>query len=397
VTGLAAVPSIGRAANVETRAEAAGSVTLEALYERHSQRVFRFCLSYLRKRDDAEDAAQTTFLYALRALRRGVVPASETAWLLKIARNVCLTRFDSVRRRGNLELIQDPHVLAETAPARPGGDTDLIGLQAALERLPQRQRQAILLREWQGLSYVEIAEELGLTTSAVETLLFRARRSLARELGGEESRRGLDLQALLGWAKALLGGTAAKLAVGAAVVATVGVVGPIAVHRFRGGEPPAKQPAEVVRQQAYRARSVHAAVAPTRAHVPARSTVQAAASATAKVSTTPAGPTRAAPAHEPAPAPHGTAGPAPGAPVAPAESTGATASTPSLSDPVAIVPVPSLPDPVTTVPSVTVPSVTLTSVTVPSVTVPSVTVPSVTVPSETVPSVPDPPPLPKLP
>ena len=80
---MAAVPSIGRAVDVEPGAEAADSLALQGLYERHAQRVFRYCLSYLRKRDEAEDAAQTTFLYALRALRRGVVPSSESASIKK--------------------------------------------------------------------------------------------------------------------------------------------------------------------------------------------------------------------------------------------------------------------------------------------------------------------------
>ena len=51
-----------------------------------------------------------------------------------------------------------------------------------LEQLPEQQRRAILLREWQGLSYREIADELAISQAAVETLIFRARRSLAQGL-----------------------------------------------------------------------------------------------------------------------------------------------------------------------------------------------------------------------
>ena len=54
--------------------------------------------------------------------------------------------------------------------------------------LPKQQQRALLLREWQGLSYKEIAEELALTQAAVETLLFRARRSLAAGLSDERAR-----------------------------------------------------------------------------------------------------------------------------------------------------------------------------------------------------------------
>ena len=381
---MAAVPSIGRAADVEVGAEAPDSLALQGLYERHSHSVFRFCLSYLRKRDEAEDAAQTTFLYALRALRRGVVPSSEAAWLLKIARNVCLSRFDSVRRRGNLELIQDPSVLAETAAAPPGVDFDLMGLQAALEQLPQRQRQAILLREWQGLSYAEIGEELGLTVSAVETLLFRARRSLARELGADEDRRGLDLGSLLGWAKAFLGSIAAKLAVGAAVVATVGVVAPAAVHRFHSSPAPAREPAPAqappVAQPA-----VGAATASASAHRPSRSSHPVAPAGASRSSSAPtSGPVQAPPS---APA-HGNSDAAAAPPASSAAAAGSPAPAPAAALPVAT---PSLPAPV---PAATAP---VSTVPAPVPTVPDLSAVAPPLPTLPAPPPPDVPPLPSLP
>src|SRR5207247_2216457 len=61
----------------------------EYLYENYGQRVFTFCYSRLRNREEAQDAAQTTFIYVHRSLQRGVVPEFELAWLLKIAFNVC--------------------------------------------------------------------------------------------------------------------------------------------------------------------------------------------------------------------------------------------------------------------------------------------------------------------
>lgn len=211
---MAAVPSTGPASGV--------AVDAHALYERQYPLVLRFCRSKLRSREDAEDAAQTTFFYALGSLRQGTVPTTEAAWLLTIARNVCLNRWDATRRRSLVEVARDPHVLQEVAPAREDSDVDLIGLQDALGRLTEPQRRAILLREWQGLSYAEIAIELGLTESAVETLLFRARRSLARELRGGRSLR--DLGSLLGGLKSLLGGAGAvKVAVGVAAVVAIGV------------------------------------------------------------------------------------------------------------------------------------------------------------------------------
>ena len=113
---MAAVTTAGRAAGLEPLELAADSHAAAALYERHSSSVFGYCLSRLGRREDAEDAVQTTFLHAVRGLRRGVVPATEIAWLLGIARNVCLKRWESVGRRSRLESPCDPGSSTEDAP-----------------------------------------------------------------------------------------------------------------------------------------------------------------------------------------------------------------------------------------------------------------------------------------
>src|SRR5882724_3249477 len=151
----------------------------EYLYENYGQRVFTFCYSRLRNREEAQDAVQTTFIYVLRSLQRGVEPEFELAWLLKIAFNVCREAERSVGRiHATTWEVEDMDELA--APSADGyeGPEQLDALREALATLPERQRRAILLREWQGLSYAEIADELRLTVGAVETLLYRARRSL---------------------------------------------------------------------------------------------------------------------------------------------------------------------------------------------------------------------------
>jgi RNA polymerase sigma factor (sigma-70 family) len=241
---MAAAPSIGRATGVEAPAPAPGSLAVHTLYERHADRVLAYCAYHLRDRNEAEDALQTTFMHALRALQRGVVPEIELAWLLSIARNVCLTRWNANRRRGQLEVARDPHVLQEVAPCRESEGEELFRLQEALEAMPERERRAILLREWQGLSYREIAAELGLSQSAVETLIFRARRALANGLRGvpaPNKRRavlGFDLSSLLGALKSLLGGAAVKVGVGAAVVAATMSVGALELTAERPAKPP---------------------------------------------------------------------------------------------------------------------------------------------------------------
>ena len=154
------------------------------LYARYRRPLYGYCLRLLRCHEDAEDAVQNTFLRAHSALVRGIVPEFEAAWLYKIAHNVCLSRRLGAARRGRVEAPADLQVLEERLPSRSAGEhEELFGLDDALSSMPENLRRAILLREWQGMSYAEIAQALEVSQSAVETLIFRARRHLARALG----------------------------------------------------------------------------------------------------------------------------------------------------------------------------------------------------------------------
>jgi RNA polymerase sigma-70 factor (ECF subfamily) len=231
---MAAVSPLSRASGVERRDAPADVLT--GLYERHADRVFRYCLSWLRSREEAEDAAQTTFLYAYRGLGRGVVPVYERPWLLSIARHVCLSRSDAARRR-SVEVAQDPHTLEEILAA-PAPSNELDGLTDALATLTEHQRHAILLREWHGLTYSEIAEQLDLSQAAVETLLFRARRSLARRL-----RQPLGVGSFFPWLRSLGEAGATKVALGAAAVAVTATTGAVAIsHQDHQPRPTVRTP-----------------------------------------------------------------------------------------------------------------------------------------------------------
>jgi RNA polymerase sigma-70 factor, ECF subfamily len=216
------------------------------LYERYRGPIFAFCLSRLRSREEAEDATQTTFMNAFSGLQRGIVPEVEAAWLYTIAQNVCLTRRRSSWRRGRVETPGDLQALQDVVAAPPRPETDeLMEVRAALEEMPASQRTAILLREWQGLSYREIAEHMATSEGAVETLIFRARRSLAKGL--RKVRHALDAGALVAALKGLLaGGAAAKVAVTVAAVTTAAVIGATAIDRpGADARPLNKPPAEL--------------------------------------------------------------------------------------------------------------------------------------------------------
>ena len=180
------------------------------------------------------------------------MPEPESAWLFKIAENVCLSRRRSSWRRGRIESPSDFEIIEEIIPGPSRQNDELIGIEDALASMPEQQRRAILLREWQGLSYREIAEELEVTQSAVETLIFRARRSLAAGLEQPDSvktpkrksfRRALhalDLGTVAAAFKALLAGSAAVKATAAAVAVTAAATTAYGVEKKIESKPPVR-------------------------------------------------------------------------------------------------------------------------------------------------------------
>ena len=155
-------------------------VRLAALFDQHAGMVLGLCRLLLRDHHEAEDAAQQTFVSAYRSLLRGSEPREEAPWLAAIARNECRARIRK-RMRAPLALegaleneLSDPVDLAELADRR----AELAEIKAAMAELPSRQREAVALRDFLGLSYEEVASTLAVSVPVVEALLFRARRRL---------------------------------------------------------------------------------------------------------------------------------------------------------------------------------------------------------------------------
>jgi len=193
----------------------------------------------LRNRAEAEDAVQQTFLSAYTSLLNGNQPRHPAAWLATIARNECRARIEDGMRRplGDAE----PESTLPDPVAAAAARADLDALWQAIGELPRRQRKALLLREFSGLTYEELAVALAVSPPTVESLLFRARRelrarlrpvtgsaasvaplaairdALARAVGGMPDPSG---GALAGLASATP--IAAKVAAGVAVVAVAG-------------------------------------------------------------------------------------------------------------------------------------------------------------------------------
>ena len=153
----------------------ARDLAFEKLYRRYVKDVYHYALAMLRNPADAEDVTQTTFLNAYRAFKRGEEPEKPQNWLIKIAHNAARTRYARSMRRVKEVPLED-HL--DSLPVAEDEKPDVAAVLAALGELPLNQRAALVMRELEGRSYAEIADTLGVSVAAVETLIFRARRSL---------------------------------------------------------------------------------------------------------------------------------------------------------------------------------------------------------------------------
>jgi RNA polymerase sigma factor (sigma-70 family) len=156
----------------------------ERMYRRYVGDVYRYALAVMRNPADAEDVTQTTFLNAYRAyVEKGDRPEKPQNWLIAIAHNVCRQRFRQSARRPSEVTFEDDIADTIVDDETPSGED----IRRALSHLAFNQRAAIVMRELEGRSYAEIAEILEVSTSAVETLIFRARRALREQLEGSLS------------------------------------------------------------------------------------------------------------------------------------------------------------------------------------------------------------------
>jgi RNA polymerase sigma-70 factor (ECF subfamily) len=152
------------------------------LVDMYQRPVFNLCYRMLGDPDEAEDAAQETFLRAYNGLKRYDMQRSFSTWILSIAAHYCI---DQMRRRHFTLLSMDslPHIdppdMALGPEATLNQREEQQRVRVLLERLNAVDRAAVVMRYWYELSYEEIGEALKLTVSAVKSRLHRARLEMA--------------------------------------------------------------------------------------------------------------------------------------------------------------------------------------------------------------------------
>jgi RNA polymerase sigma factor (sigma-70 family) len=208
--------------------DAVQDADFERFYRSYANHVYRYTLAVLRNPADAEDVTQTTFLNAYRAMRQGERPRKPHNWLIKIAHNVCRSRYLRLARRPQ-EVPLDETVAELAVP--PEERPNVRAVLDALGTLPFNQRAALVMRELEGRSYAEIASTLDVSVPAVEMLIFRARKTMRTRASSLRALGAVQLPAsLASWVESggvVAGGSAivgTGLAVKAAVALTAAAV-----------------------------------------------------------------------------------------------------------------------------------------------------------------------------
>lgn len=156
----------------------------DALFDRHYRSVYNFARMMLGSIDGSDEVLQEAFLAVAQSAEQYEGRGRFCGWLMRIVRNRCLSRLAAQRVRQQMMAGSDLEIV-EPASRGPGPaeqvevDEQVQVMREAIGRLPQRQREAIVLYAFEQMSYAEIAQVLQMPTGTVKTLIHRARAGLA--------------------------------------------------------------------------------------------------------------------------------------------------------------------------------------------------------------------------
>jgi RNA polymerase sigma-70 factor (ECF subfamily) len=152
------------------------------LYHQYKHRVYAYCYRLLRHPQNAEDATQETFLKIHRSYHQLEKPASLQSWVFSIARNEAFTILRRAKPVEELEKADDI-VWDEENPLERIVERERAAIvQHCLSLLKPAYRELLILREYEHLSYAEIAAVTGASESAIKSALFKARKAMGKKL-----------------------------------------------------------------------------------------------------------------------------------------------------------------------------------------------------------------------
>ena len=174
-------------AELVTRAQSGDREAVHSLARRHHAAVYRLALSILKNEADAADAAQDAFVKALRALNTFRGESAFRTWLLSIVANEARGRLRRVKRRNEspLELSSQVSTGEQGTLERVAVVSEATRVQVALESLPEKQKMAVTLRIYEGLSFKEVGEAIGSSEGSARVNYHHGIRKLRECMGHE--------------------------------------------------------------------------------------------------------------------------------------------------------------------------------------------------------------------
>jgi RNA polymerase sigma factor (sigma-70 family) len=160
-------------------ARAGNPSAFETIVDRYQGRLLGFCRQMLGSTEDAEDVLQEVFVNAYRAMLADEREINLRPWLYRIARNRCLNHLRKPTAEAQESMDMVPAVEASSTAEKVHNREEFRQILSDVNKLPETQRSALLLREMDALSYEEIAAAMETTVPSVKSLLVRARISLA--------------------------------------------------------------------------------------------------------------------------------------------------------------------------------------------------------------------------
>ena len=156
------------------------------IIESHQERVWAVAYRFMQRRDDADDISQEAFIRLWNAAGRWEPAARLSTWLYRVVANLCL---DYRRKRAHAPVALTAETVEPAAPevAELESKETVARVQRAVAALPERQRMAVILHRYEGMSYREIAHATGWGEAAIESLLSRAYAALRIQLADLQS------------------------------------------------------------------------------------------------------------------------------------------------------------------------------------------------------------------
>jgi len=179
--------------NLMTRVAEGDDSAFEILVNRHQTSVLNLTYRFIGDRTQAKDLAQEVFIRVWQSAKGYEPRAKFTTWLYRITANLCLNELKSSRRKKWFSFSwsdeHGEHTIEETLADNAPSAEDLLlekersrQISDALQSMPENQRMALILKRYDDLSYQEIAQIIGCSVSAVESLLVRAKRTLQEKM-----------------------------------------------------------------------------------------------------------------------------------------------------------------------------------------------------------------------